>query len=169
MTRSPISWTDTASTDDPMRSVELSKGRVFVLALETGECVKEEVEGFARDNKILNAKVTILGGMLEGSSFVVGPQLDGGKVGAPISPIDHTIYAPSEFAGVGTIFPNEAGDPILHLHGSVGREGQSSTGCFRGKAKAWLTLEVIIEEMVGNGPIRMYDPDLRVSPLCMKD
>lgn len=148
-----------------MKSVEMGKGRVFVLALETGEGIKAGIENFCRDNGIRCAKVTLVGGIGAGSSFVCGPQLVDGKETAPISPITYTTHAPTEFAGVGTVFPDESGSPVMHLHGALGRNGTSVVGCFREKAYAWLTLEVVIEELIGNGPVRKYNPESAVAPL----
>ena len=61
--------------------------------------------------------------------------------------------------GTGTVFPDTDGNPILHMHGSVGRDGKSVTGCFRRRMVAWLVLEVVIQELVGSGPVReVSDP-----------
>lgn len=152
-----------------MKSIEMGKGRVFVIALETGESIKVCVEEFCRTNGISNAKVTILGGIAAGSTFVCGPHLVNGVETTPISPITYTTDAPTEFAGVGTVFPNESGVPVMHLHGSLGRNGTSVTGCFREEAKAWLTLEIIIEELIGSGAIRKFDSEKCVAPLTIDE
>ena len=134
-----------------MKSVEMARGRVFVATLETGEAIRPAIEQFCRDNGVKNAKVTIIGGMATGSSFVCGPVLVDGKETAPIRPTSVQTEGPTEFHGSGTVFPDAEGNPKLHLHGSLGREGSSSTGCFREGAVAWLTMEVVIEELVGKG------------------
>ncbi len=146
----------------------MEKGRVFVLALVTGEPIKPTVETFCSDRGITNAKITILGGIQTGSSFVCGPHLADGKETVPIQPMIYTTDAPTEFAGVGTVFPDESGRPVMHLHGSLGRNGTSVTGCFREQARAWLTLEVIIEELVGKGPVRKMDQEKKVAPLSIE-
>jgi predicted DNA-binding protein with PD1-like motif len=69
-------------------------------------------------------------------------------------PITYELEAPSEVTGFGTIFPDESGKPKLHMHGSVGREGMSITGCFAKGVVAWLVTEVVITEMIGKGPFR---------------
>ncbi len=146
----------------------MEKGRVFVLTLDTGESVKASVESFCSDKGISSAKITILGGIQAGSSFVCGPHLVDGKETTPIQPMTYTTDAPTEFAGVGTVFLNEAGKPVMHLHGSLGRNGTSVTGCFREQARAWLTLEIVIEELVGNGPVRKMDEEKKVAPLFIE-
>ena len=134
-----------------MRSAEMREGRVFVLRLEEGEVLHESVESFCRENGIMNAAVTAVGGVAAGSQYVSGPVC---PVGDRIEPILCTLDAPCELTGTGTVFPDEDGNPVMHMHGSVGREGNSHTGCFRYHMVAWLVLEVVIRELVGEGPVR---------------
>lgn len=139
-----------------MRSAELRDGRVFVLRLQDGEILHEAIESFCREHGIVNATVTAVGGVDAGSEFVSGPNM---PIEGKIVPYVHTVDAPSELTGTGTIFPDEDGNPIMHMHGSVGREGRSSTGCFRKRMVVWLVMEVVIREMVGTGPVRaVSDP-----------
>jgi predicted DNA-binding protein with PD1-like motif len=139
-----------------MRSAELSVGRIFVLRLESGEVIHETIEAFARDNGIERASVSIVGGAAAGSKMVSGPIL---PIAGKIVPYVHEVGAESEVTGFGTVFPDEDGNPILHMHGSVGREGGSSTGCFRAGMVAWLVLEAVVTELNGPGPVRRTDPD----------
>lgn len=134
-----------------MKSAELREGRVFVLRLEDGEVLHEAVETFCRDNGILRATVTAVGGVDAGSDFVVGPTI---PIEGEIIPNFYTLDAPCELTGTGTVFPDEDGNPIMHMHGSVGREGRSHTGCFRKRMVVWLVMEVVIREIVGEGPVR---------------
>lgn len=139
-----------------MRSAELRDGRVFVLRLQDGEILHEAIESFCREHGIVNATVTAVGGVDAGSEFVSGPNM---PIEGKIVPYVHTVDAPSELTGTGTVFPDEDGNPIMHMHGSVGREGRSSTGCFRKRMVVWLVMEVVIREMVGTGPVRVVsDP-----------
>ncbi len=134
-----------------MKSAELRDGRVFVLRLEDGEVLHQAVESFCRENGVRNATVTAVGGVDAGSRYVSGPTL---PIEGRIEPIIRTVEGPSELTGTGTVFPDEDGNPILHMHGSVGREGESHTGCFRAGMVVWLVMEVVIREIVGEGPVR---------------
>lgn len=134
-----------------MRSAELRDGRVFVLRLEDGEVLHESIESFCRQNGIVRATVTAVGGVDAGSTMVVGPTI---PIKGKIKPLTYTLDAPCELTGTGTVFPDEDGNPIMHMHGSVGRDGMSVTGCFRVRMVAWLVLEVVIREIVGDGPVR---------------
>ncbi|MDR2698631.1 MAG: DNA-binding protein [Candidatus Methanoplasma sp.] len=137
-----------------MRSVEMERGRIFVLRLETGEVLHEVLEGFCRENGIKNASVTAVGGIGEGSRMTVGPEVPYDK---GIVPITITLDAPHELTASGTIFPDEDGNPMVHIHGSAGREGGAVTGCLRTGVIAWLVLEVVVTELIGGGAVRKKD------------
>lgn len=146
----------------------MARGRVFIAVLATGDRIRPEIESFCASKGIANAKVTIIGGMAAGSSFVSGPVLENGRETVPIVPSEVSLPAPAEFHGSGTVFPDGDGRPRLHLHGSAGRSGFDATGCFREDAVAWLTMEVVIEELTGSGAVRRADPGLGVSPLSIE-
>ena len=129
---------------------------MFVLRLEEGEVLHEVVESFCKENGVVNATVTAVGGVDAGSQYVSGPTM---PIGGKVVPLVCTVEAPSELTGTGTVFPDEDGNPVMHMHVSIGREGRSSTGCFRVRMVVWLVMEVVIREMVGTGPVRaMSDP-----------
>ena len=57
-----------------MKYSEATLGRVFVLRLEDGDIVHEEIEAFAQEHGIRSAAVLVLGGADEGSRLVVENQ-----------------------------------------------------------------------------------------------
>ena len=59
-----------------MKYSEAKQGRVFILRLEDGDIVHEEIEKFASDHSICAAGLIILGGADQGSQLVVGPKQD---------------------------------------------------------------------------------------------
>ncbi|NCB17440.1 MAG: DNA-binding protein [Synergistales bacterium] len=117
-----------------MDSVQMSGGRVFVLRLRAGEVLHEAIESFALAQGIRSATVQAVGGAEDGSRIVMGPR-DGHVL--PIEPILHTLHGQHEVSGVGTIFPDVDGTPILHMHASFGRDGRSVTGCVRAGVVVW--------------------------------
>ena len=134
-----------------MKFTEMRLGRIFVLSLDPGEIIREEVERFSSEHGINYGTVSVVGGVDRGSVLVVGPKY---PIDGPIEPLTHELEAPCEVTGFGTIFPDTSGKPIFHMHGSVGRDGRSMTGCFNKNIIAWLVTEVVITELVGNGPVR---------------
>ena len=129
-------------------------GRIFVLRLEDGDRLPEAIETFARDQGLKEAMVIYVGGSQDGSRLVVGPEA--GRTDG-IIPMIHTLAGIQEVLGVGTLFPNEAGEPVLHLHAATGREGGATVGCSRAGVEVWLVGEVIILEVVGTQALRRKD------------
>jgi len=56
---------------------------------------------------------------------------------------------------VGIIAPDKNGKPKLHIHASLGRSGQTTTGCLRPGVTTWLVGEVIILEIKGTNAVRL--------------
>ena len=130
-------------------------GRVFVLRLEEGDRLPETLETFARAHDIKSGMVIYLGGAKDGSRFVVGPEENRGET---VVPMIHVLKGIHEVLALGTLFPNESGDPVLHLHGAAGREGKASVGCARAGVDVWLVGEVVVLEILGTAGQRKKDP-----------
>ena len=127
-----------------MKYTEAQKGRVFILRLEDGEIIHEVIEKFAKEKKVKSAIVSVIGGVDKGSKLVVGPEEGRAEKINPMELVLDDVY---ETVGVGTIFPNTSGVPVLHMHISCGRKDKSITGCVRRGVKVWHVLEVIIQEI----------------------
>jgi uncharacterized protein len=130
-------------------------GRVFVLRLEEGERLPEVIEEFAENHHIDGAMVLYVGGAQHGSRLVVGPEA--GRQDA-IIPLIHSLQGIQELLGVGTLFPDEAGKPVLHMHAATGREGKATVGCTRAGVEVWLVGEVILLEILGTEGQRRKTP-----------
>ncbi len=137
-----------------MKYSEAKQGRIFVIRLEDGDIIHEEIEQFAREKAIKAGTLIILGGADEGSKLVVGPE-DGRK--DTIVPMEHILDNVNEIAGVGTIFPDENGNPALHMHIACGRKSSTVTGCVRKGVRAWHILEVTLFELVDTTALRAFD------------
>jgi predicted DNA-binding protein with PD1-like motif len=140
-----------------MKYSQAELGRVFVLRLEDGETVHEEIEKFARAQSIKAAALIIIGGATEGSKLVVGPEMAQAR---PIHPLEHIIEDVHEIFGTGTLFPDEEGSPILHMHMACGREKNTVTGCIRSGVKVWQVMEVILYELISTPGRRVFEPEL---------
>ncbi|MDY0293248.1 MAG: DNA-binding protein [Candidatus Methanomethylophilaceae archaeon] len=137
-----------------MRSTEAAAGRFFILRLMPGEILHVEIERFAAERGIKSALLTAVGGADTGSVITVGPKV---PVGHAVEPLHHVLEAPHELTGTGTLFEDEEGVPLMHMHGSCGREGRSVTGCFRSGIVVWLVMEVTVTELVGGAARRLPD------------
>lgn len=138
-----------------MQYQEGSIGRVFALRLEDGERLPDTLEAFAREQKVTAAMVMYVGGAKGGSRLVVGP--DASRQDAVV-PLVHTLTGIQEVLAVGTLFPNDQGEPVLHLHAATGREGDATVGCSRAGVDVWLVGEVIILEILGTKGSRRPEP-----------
>jgi predicted DNA-binding protein with PD1-like motif len=139
-----------------MRYSEAQQGRIFIIRLEDGEIVHEVLEQFARDHAVERASVTIVGGADRESRLVVGPEE---SRSFPINPMVHELYDAHEITGTGTLFPDELGNPVLHLHMACGREENTVTGCIRNGVKVWHVMEVILVELLNRSATRIPDPE----------
>lgn len=140
-----------------MKYSEARQGRIFVIRLEDGEIVHEEIERFARRHAIQSAVVIAVGAADGGSRLVVGPEERDAR---PIHPMEHVLDNAHEIAGTGTLFPDDEGNPVLHMHMACGREGRTVTGCIRGGVRVWQVMEVILLELTGSTGRRVPESDL---------
>jgi predicted DNA-binding protein with PD1-like motif len=138
-----------------MRYSQGSMGRVVVMRLEDGDVVHECIERVAAAEGISRGFALLVGGVDQDSTVVVGPE-DGGV--RPVVPMERVLYGVHEAAGVGTIFPDEKGRPVLHMHAALGRDDRTVAGCIRRGVKTWVVLEAILVEIVGNDAVRRRDP-----------
>ena len=140
-----------------MQYSQARQGRVFILRLEDGEIVHEVLEQFATEQKIKAAALTILGGADDGSRLVVGPKED--RL-LPLEPMQRILKNAHEVTGTGTLFPDEDGVPLLHMHMACGREDKTTTGCIRSGVKVWRIMEVIIFELLDCTARRLVEQPL---------
>jgi predicted DNA-binding protein with PD1-like motif len=140
-----------------MKFSQARQGRIFVLRLEDGEVVHEVIEQFAVDQGIAAAALIILGGADDGSRLVVGPAEDRGL---PLEAMERVLEHAHEVAGTGTLFMDEAGRPVLHMHMACGREGATTTGCIRQGVKVWYVMEVVLFELLDTSARRVTEPPL---------
>jgi predicted DNA-binding protein with PD1-like motif len=129
-------------------------GRVFAIRLEHGEPMPESLERFAREKGVRCGLAVMVGGADEGSRFVVGPE-DGEAM--PPVPMVSALCGVHEVAAVGTLFPDETGTPLLHMHAAFGRGDQTLSGCIREGIVTWQVLEIILVEVVGVNAERVLD------------
>lgn len=142
-----------------MKYSQARQGRIFILRLEDGEIVHQVIEQFAADQGIKAATLIILGGADDGSRLVVGPQEDRGL---PLNPMQYALENAHEVTGTGTIFPDEQGQPLLHMHMACGRKGSTVTGCIREGVKVWHIMEVIIFELLDTSAKRVVEAPLEL-------
>jgi len=138
-----------------MKACEGQVGRVFVIRLEDGDVIPECIERFAEENGVSVGQTILVGGIGDGE-VVVGPQ---SSEEMPPQPMLLPVDGAHEVLGVGILAPGEDGKPILHIHGALGRSGQTMTGCLRPGVTTWLVGEVILYEILGVKATRIRDEE----------
>lgn len=137
-----------------MKYSEAKQGRVFVIRLEDGDIIHEEIERFAKAKSIQCAYLTALGGVDKNSRLVCGPADGRAEV---IHPEIVDINNVHEVCGTGTIFPDANDIPTLHMHLACGRYENTVTGCVRTGVKTWHVLEIILVELLDCKAVRALD------------
>lgn len=129
-----------------------SIGRIFVLKFENDDIVLDELDRFARDEKLKAATFIFLGALKKGH-IVTGPK----KPVIPPEPNWKKFKDGWEVMGIGTIFANKKG-PQIHIHTSMGKKDKVITGCVRKDSKVFLVIEAIVFELKGVKATKSIDP-----------
>ena len=137
-----------------MKYSQARQGRIFIIRLEHGEVLSEQLEQFAAEKSIKAAALIAVGGAGKGSKLVAGPE-DGSH--HPVTPIEYILKDVHEITGTGTIFCNNEGDPVSHIHLACGRKNSTKTGCTRQGVKVWEVMEVIVFELIDTEARRLYE------------
>lgn len=138
-----------------MKYSQAKQGRVFVIRLEDGDIIHEEIEKLAKQEGVQAASLIMVGGVDKDSTLIVGPEDGRSK---KIIPNEHVLDDVHEVVGTGTLFPNENGEPTLHMHIAAGRHTDTVTGCIRNGVKTWHILEIVLTELSGTSARRILDP-----------
>ena len=147
-----------------MKAVEGKIGRVFILRLEDGDKIPLCIEQFAKENHIKIGHAVIVGGIGSGQ-VVTGPRYSDEM---PPDPVLLPVDGAHEVLATGIIAPDEEGNPVLHIHGALGRSGKTLTGCLRPGVITWLVGEVVIYEILDVEAERIKDPESGFALLSVK-
>ena len=139
-----------------MKYSQAKPGRIFVIRLEDGDVVHEAIEKLAREQSIQAAALIVVGGADKESNLVVGPEQ--GRA-TPVTPMVHILDGVHEVSGVGTLFPDDEGNPMVHMHMACGRKTATVTGCIRNGVNVWHVMEVILFELMDSTGVRSLDPE----------
>jgi hypothetical protein len=114
-----------------------------LLKFEDKDDLLSEIKRVATTEKIKVGTIMLLGGM-RSAGLVSGPK----KAVIPPEPMWINFDDGREVLGFGTLFWKDD-DPVLHLHGAIGREQETITGCIRKESSVYLVIEAVITEILG--------------------
>jgi predicted DNA-binding protein with PD1-like motif len=122
---------------------EGSFGRVFVVKFEDGEDLLEGLKQVALQEQVRVATILLLGGM-RSAGVVAGPR----QAVIPPEPVWKSFNDGREVIAMGTLFRKDE-EPVVHLHGAMGRQGEMLVGCIRKETTTYLVIEAVIAEIAG--------------------
>lgn len=127
-------------------------GRFFILHFEDGDDPLKEIKKIAVDRDIRVAWFFLLGGLRQAGA-VTGPE----KPIVPPTPMwkEFTDDA-REIVGLGSVLWNDT-EPLIHLHGAIGRGDEVTVGCIRRDTRTYLVIEALIMEIAGVEARRRLD------------
>jgi len=114
-----------------------------VLKFEDKDDLLAEIKRVAATEKIKVGTIMLLGG-IRSAGLVSGPK----EPVVPPEPLWVNFNDGREVLGFGTLFW-KGNEPILHLHGAIGREKETLTGCIRTESSVYLVIEAVITEILG--------------------
>lgn len=147
-----------------MKAAEGKIGGVFIIRLEDGDIVPDCIEKFALEKGVKNGHAVLVGGIGSGQ-VVTGPRNSNEM---PPDPMLLPVDGAHEALASGIIAPDEEGNPVLHIHGALGRSGKTLTGCLRPGVTTWLVGEVILYEILGVDAKRVMDEKSGFALLSVK-
>jgi len=127
-------------------------GRAIVIKFEDGDDLVEGIKEVAEKEGIKAGFIQLLGGM-QCAAMVTGPK----DTVKPPEPMWETFSDGREILGVGSIFM-EGGKPAVHLHGALGRNRETLTGCLRESTRVFLVIEALLVEIEGVEASKKDDP-----------
>jgi hypothetical protein len=135
-----------------MKYTKGSIGRIFLIKFENNDALLEKLSGLARKERIKAATLIFIGALRKGL-LVTGPR----KPVIPPQPNKINFKDGWEVMGIGTVFTNKKG-PQIHIHGAMGKELKTLTGCVRGDSRVFLVIEAVLIELRGVKAGKDIDP-----------
>ena len=145
-----------------MKYVQASLGRVFMALIEDGEDILEQLKDIIKKENIKAGFVHLIGASST-SKVVLGPV----KREYPPKPFWWEFDDAREILGLG-IFAWENDEPKIHLHSCIGHSSESKIGCIRGESKVYITIEAVIQEIIGPDITREIDSRYNASLLKLE-
>jgi len=139
-----------------------SIGRLFLVRIDHGEDLLDELSALALKERIKSGFFVLLGAA-GSAALVTGPK----ERMVPPEIVWSSFDDVREIIGVGNIFW-ENGTPKIHLHGVAGSSKGLIMGCIRKEAEVFMVAEVFIIE-IDIQTERVFDERIGFSPIAFPD
>jgi predicted DNA-binding protein with PD1-like motif len=134
-------------------------GRVIAVRFDHGEDFLAGLREIVLKEKIASGWFQIIGA-LDQAAVVTGPK----EPVVPPDPIWREVTTVCEVVGSGSVHLDN-GEPKIHLHAALGDHGETLTVCVRRNSRVYLTIELLLFELVGLGASRPWDAQSEFSRL----
>jgi predicted DNA-binding protein with PD1-like motif len=126
-------------------------GRVIALRFDHGEDFLAGLREIVLKEKVASGWFQIIGA-LDHARVVTGPK----EPVVPPDPVWRTVDTVCEVVGTGSVHLDN-GEPKIHLHAALGDHGETLTACVRRDSRVYLTIEMLLFELIGLGASRPWD------------
>lgn len=118
---------------------EFTPARWFRISLEDGEPLKDSIQSFASDRDVTLGWIQVIGELKKGK--IASGYEDSGneKIMVDLDGTRHVL-------GIGSVEYRD-GELEVHLHGPMGRAGETGTGCWAGEQDVFRGLDVLLVEL----------------------
>lgn len=128
-----------------------SVGRVIAARFDYGEDFLGGLRELVLREHIASGWFQIIGA-LGRAGVVTGPK----EPVVPPEPIWREVEAVCEVIGTGSVHLDN-GEPKIHLHAALGDHGETLTVCVRRDTQVYLTIELLLFELIGIGASRPWN------------
>ncbi len=128
-----------------------SVGRIIAARFDHGEDFLAGLRDIVLKENIASGWFQIIGALGK-AGVVTGPK----EPVVPPEPIWREVEAVCEVVGSGSVHLDN-GEPKIHLHAALGDHGETLTACVRRDSRVYLTIELLLFELVGLGASRPWN------------
>jgi len=126
-------------------------GRVIAVRFDHGEDFLAGLREIVLKEQIASGWFQIIGA-LDQAGVVTGPK----EPVVPPEPIWRQVHSVCEVLGSGSVHLDQ-GEPKIHLHAALGDHGETLTACVRRDSRVYLTIELLLFELLGLGVSRPWN------------
>ncbi|MCW5200719.1 DNA-binding protein [Desulfobulbus sp. F4] len=134
-------------------------GRVIAVRFDHGEDLLAGLRDIMLKEKVASGWFQIIGALGK-AGVVTGPK----EPVVPPDPIWQEVNSVCEVVGSGSVHLDN-GEPKIHLHAALGDHGETLTACVRRDSRVYLTIELLLFELLGLGASKSWDEKSQYSRL----
>ena len=128
-----------------------SVGRIIAARFDHGENLLTGLQDIVLKENIASGWFQIIGALGK-AGVVTGPK----EPVVPPEAVWREVETVCEVVGSGSVHLDN-GEPKIHLHAALGDHGETLTACVRRDSRVYLTIELLLFELIGLGASRPWN------------